>query len=378
MTTSEPLSRAARVDRRDQPDSHLLAPPRISKEASKIRTRSTLSISGLLVMSLLLATPVAARTLKIATALPEGQSWLVEMRKAGDRIKQRTQGRVKLKFYPGAVMGNDKTVMRKIRAGQLHGGALTSGALAAVYPDIELYSLPLLFRSWEEVDYVRARLDDTLAKGLEKKGFVALSISHAGFAYVFSKKRVSKVEDLAGRKIWMVEDDKMSEIAFEIAGVSPIPLQLTDVLTSLQTGLIDTVAAPPTGAIALQWHTNVKYMTDVPLMYLTGVLALDKRAFDKLKPGDQAILREEVSRVNAQLEQEYRDSAANAREALQNQGIEFVEASSAEEVARWRDISEQAIEKLRGMDRYDESIMARLLGLVEEFRAQAAAAPAGE
>ena len=199
---------------------------------------------------LLLAPTAQALTLKIATIVPDGSSWLVEMRRAAKNIADKTEGRVKLKFYPGGVMGSDKTVLRKIRAGQLQGGAFTSGALADIYPDIELYSLPLLLRNYQEVDYVRAQMDARLTAGLAERGLEVLAISDGGFAYVLSGVPVRKVEDLEGKKVWSPEDDKMTEVTLDVAGVSPVPLPIADVYTALQTGLVDTVAAPPMGAIA--------------------------------------------------------------------------------------------------------------------------------
>ncbi len=202
-----------------------------------------------------------------------------EMRKAGKEIEDKTRGAVRFKFYPGGIMGSDKTVMRKIRAGQLHGGGFTGGALAQVYPDIDLYGLPLLIRSYAEADYVRSRMDDTLIAGLDRSGFVALALSDGGFAYLMSQQPLRQVGDLRGAKVWIQEGDVMSLTAFEIAGVSPIQLALADVYTALQTGLVDTVAAPAMGAIALQWHTRVKYLTDVPLTYLIGAFVIDRKTF---------------------------------------------------------------------------------------------------
>ena len=91
--------------------------------------------------------PVLARTLKIATLSPDGTAWMQELRKGGKEIEERTEGRVKLKFYPGGVMGNDQTILRKIRIGQLQGGAFAGGGLVEVYNDMQVYSLPFLFRS---------------------------------------------------------------------------------------------------------------------------------------------------------------------------------------------------------------------------------------
>ena len=233
------------------------------------------------------AAPVAAQSLKIATVLPDGSAWMREMRAAAAEIRERTDQRVKVKFYPGGMMGNDQTVLRKIRARQLTGGAFTAGSLTTLYRDADLYSVPLMFRSFDEVDYVRQHMDDDLRRGLAEAGMEVLAISDGGFAHLLSQKPVATISDLEGARVWVQEGDALSRTALELAGISPVPLPLADVYTGLQTGLIDTVAAPPMAAIAFQWHTKVKYMTDVPLMYLTGVLAVDRRNFGRLKAADR-------------------------------------------------------------------------------------------
>jgi len=326
-------------------------------------------------IALLVATSVDAKTLKVATLMPEGSGFVTEMRQAGKVVEQRTAGRVKLKLYPGGVMGNDKTVMRKMRVGQLHGAALMSGPLASVYPDIEIYSLPLLFRDYEEVDYVRERIDEKLREGLDQLGFSVLSISDGGFAYLLSRAAIRRVEDLPKAKVWIPEGDIMSQTALEIAGVSPIPLPTADVYTSLQTGLIDTVAAPPMGAIAFQWHSRVRYMTNVPLMYLIGIFAIDGKTFKNLRAEDQAVLREEISKASERLDTATRLGDANAMEALESHGVEFVLPTSEQELERWHDISGQATERLRRLDRYSESLLDEMIEAVESYRAEKRSAP---
>jgi TRAP-type C4-dicarboxylate transport system substrate-binding protein len=333
------------------------------------------SLAALTLLLLAASGAATAKTLKLATVMPDGSSWLVEMKAAGKQIEADTAGRVKIKFYPGGVMGNDKTVMRKIRAGQLQGGAFTSGALAPSYPDIDLYSLPLLFRSFDEVDAVRAKIDPTLKAGLEAAGFVPLAFTDGGFAYIASQKPLRRVEDLAGVKVWMPEGDVMSQTAFEVAGVAPVPLPIADVYTALQTGLVDTVGAPPAGLIAFQWHTKVKYFTDVPLMYLIGILAVDTKSFSTLSPEDQKIVRDRFATAAVKLDAENRAGDQNARDALKKQGIEFIEASSEEEKQRWQKMSEDTRERLRAMDRYDNALIDEILMQLETYRAGATAAP---
>jgi TRAP-type C4-dicarboxylate transport system substrate-binding protein len=324
----------------------------------------------LLMLSGVVGLPAAARarTLKIATVVPEGSAWMQEMRQVAKEIVAKTEGRVALKFYPGGVMGNDKTVLRKIRAGQLQGGAFTSGGLAPVFPDLELYGIPLLFRSYAEVDYVRERMDAGMVAGFEKAGFAALAISDGGFAYLMSQQPARQVGDLTGRKVWIQEGDAMSMTAFEVAGVSPIQLPLADVYTALQTGLVDTVAGPAMGVIALQWHTKLEYLTDVPLSYLTGVFVVDGKVFAKLRREDQRVVREAVRGAAARLDAATREGEAGARQALRDQGIEFVSATTPEEVERWHDIAREALVALRKKQIYSDAAIDEIQRHLREYR----------
>lgn len=288
-----------------------------------------LKMAVLVALALSPLASVSAATLKIATLAPDGTDWMKQMRAGAAQIEQRTNGRVKFKFYPGGIMGNDKTVRRKIRIGQLQGGALTGGIFADVYPDSQLYSLPMIFNGYPETDYVRARMDKQLVEGLEQGGFVTFGLSEGGFAYLMSKEPIRSVEDLRSRKVWVPEGDLVTRTVFENMGVTPIPLPVADVYTGLQTGLIDTVGISPIGAIAFQWHTQVKYVVDTPLMYIFGMMAVDRRAFNRLQSQDQKVMREVMGQVFSDLNTQNRAANKNAKQALRKQGLEFVELSSA-------------------------------------------------
>nr|MDJ0941654.1 TRAP transporter substrate-binding protein DctP [Woeseiaceae bacterium] len=238
-----------------------------------------------------------AATLKIATVTPEGSQWMSDMRASAAEIKERTNGRVQIKYYGGGVMGNDTKVLGRIRIGALQGGAFTPGALASVYPDMNLYGLPLIFESEEEAAYVRERMDKKLLDGLEEAGFVSFGFAAGGFAVVLSNTPVSSLDDLKGKRVWVPEGDDVSYASMQALNLSPVTLPLTDVLTGLQTGLIDIVAISPIGALVLQWHTKVKYMTELPLSYTLGFMAVDKKAFSKLTTNDQNIVREVMERT---------------------------------------------------------------------------------
>ena len=288
-----------------------------------------------------------AATIKIATIAPDGNAWMTEMRAAATAIKTRTADRVELKFYPGGVMGDDATVLRKIKIGQLQGAAFTGGQATAITPDAAIYSQPFQFRTQDEVDKVRAKLDAPLKTSFEKAGFYAPGISGGGFAYLMSVKDIHNKDDLKSAKVWVPQGDHIAEVAFKAAGVTPIPLPLADVYTSLQTGLIDTAANTTSGALAFQWHTKVKYMVDSPLLYVIGVLAIDKKAVDALSPEDQKALNEEIGGAFARLEKITRDDNAQARDALRKQGITITQPSAAEAKA-WDEIGVTARKELAG------------------------------
>lgn len=324
------------------------------------------SILALLFGAFLLPVAAHAVVFKIATLAPDGTSWMDEFRKGADEVKTRTDGRVEFRFYPGGVMGNDKSVLRKIRIGQLQGGAITGGGLAEIYPDAQIYSLPFMFHSLKEVDYVRKRMDPLIIAGLKKAGFTSFGISEGGFAYLMSNKPVRSAADLKSLKVWVPDGDNISRAAFEAVDVYPISLPLTDVLTGLQTGLIDTVASSPIGAIALQWHTQVKYLTDMPLVYLYGTLVVSNRAFDRLSPADQQVVKQVFGEVFKRLNSENRSDNAKAREALKAQGIQFVEPLRGDD--GWQMVVKHTINRLVKSNVLSASMLATLQHNLDAYR----------
>jgi TRAP-type C4-dicarboxylate transport system substrate-binding protein len=323
--------------------------------------------AALALVALFAGLAASAADLKIATVAPDGSHWMQQMRAGAAEIQKRTGGRVTLKFYPGGVMGNDAQVLRKIRVGQLQGGAFTAGGLAERYGALNLYGIPFLFRSLDEVDAVRAKLDPKLIAGLEQAGFVAFGFVEGGFANLLANEPISSVEDLKRKKVWVPEGDQISFLAMQELGLSPVVLPITDVLTGLQTGLIEIAFASPVAALVLQWHTKTHYITDLPISYSMGIFALDERAFSDLSADDQKVVREVMTGYMSGLDKAARADNERAKETLLDSGLESV-AVDAAKVDEWRHAIEALYPRLRERPDIDAAMFDELLGTLAEYR----------
>lgn len=321
-------------------------------------------------LTLLVANVVTAAPLqiKIATLAPENSIWMKEMRVGAKEIEERTEGRVILKFYGGGVMGNDRKILRKMRIGQLHGGSFTPSGLAERCPDLNLYGMPLVFNSLDEVRYVRGRFDDRLMEILEEAGLVGFGIAGGGFAMIMSERPVASREDLQGRKVWVPEGDTWTLSAMKALDLSPVILPITDVLTGLQTGLIEVIGTPPVAAVALQWYTKLNYLTDFPITYTYAVLVIEKDVFDRMEPADQAVVREVMDRTYASFDAGSAAENEGAMKALTANDIKIVEPEAGA-VQQWRGQvlatnRKNAEEGMISLDLYDE-----MLATLEDYRA---------
>ncbi len=287
-----------------------------------------------LILILGLVSTANAQTIKLATIAPEGSSWMNSMRAGAAEIDERTGGRVKFKIYGGGVQGNDKQVLRKMRIGQLHGGAFTSNGLAELQKDTQLYAMPMLFNNLEEVRFARERMDGKLRDLLEQAGYVNFGFAGGGFAHIMSNKPIANLKDLEGLKIWVPDGDRIAYEANRALGISPVIMPLTDVMTGLQTELIDTVMSPPAATIILQWNTKVSYITELPLSYISAMMVVDKKHFSKIKADDQAIVREVMERVYRGFDQQGNEDNEQAYKALLEDGMTVVRPEQGQ-VPQW-------------------------------------------
>jgi len=331
---------------------------------------------GLIAALIVAISPIAfaQQTLKIATIAPEGSTWMREMRAAAAESETATEGRVKVRFYPGGVMGNDVTVLRKIKLGQLQGGAFTGSELTSISKDAQLYSLPFLFRDRAEVDGVRASVDPLLLKTFDDAGWKVLSLTGVGFAYLMSSESITAPGALVGRKVWTPQNDAIAERVFRAGKVAPIPLPLPDVFTALQTGLIDTVGNTPAGTIALQWHGKLREVLDLPLSYITGYVIVEGKPWAKLSAADQEAVVAAFRASGERIDADNRRADAQALDALQGLGVKLV-AADAGEAERWRGIGHEIAEQMTASGELSAEPIGQLRKVLGELRSEPAVSP---
>jgi len=327
----------------------------------------------LTLFALLFSMPAMALTLKIATVTPNGSQWMKDMKSSAKEIEERTEGRVKIKYYGGGIKGDDAKVLAQIRIGQLQGGAFTPSALAAIYSDLNIYGMPLVFDSAEEAAYVRGHLDARLQQGLEDAGFVNFGFAAGGFANLTSNEPVQSLADMKGKRVWVPEGDAMSRASMQALSLTPVTLPLTDVMTGLQTGLIDIVAIPPIVALLMQWHTKVKFVSELPLVYTFGFMAIDKRAFDKISSQDQAIVREVMGATYRKFDKANLVDNKGAFDALIKSGIELIEFG-AEEFAEVRSVLLKSNRQLGKKGAFSLTLYDEMMRHVGEYRSEHVAA----
>ena len=305
-----------------------------------------------LAASLALATlPRAAgaqgTVIKLATLVPEGSVWDKTLRDMGAEWSATTQGRVTLRVYPGGVAGDESDVIRKMRIGQLQAGAVTTAGLADIDPAFQLFKIPMFFDSYPELDAVLDKLTPILKQRLEAKGFVLLNWGHGGWLYFFSKQPVATVDELRKTKMfWLSGDDAMVQ-RWKANGFQPVALAATDILTSLQTGMIDSYPTTPLIGLSLQWYKVTPYMTDVGLDPLVGGLVLTKQAWNRLSAADRAALAATCAKTERRLKSEVPRQDTLAVTEMRKRGLSVTKVSAAG-LTQFRAMTQQFVTAMRG------------------------------
>ncbi|MBI5471557.1 MAG: TRAP transporter substrate-binding protein DctP [Ignavibacteriae bacterium] len=306
-------------------------------------------------------------TIKFASLAPEGSTWTNVLREFDAAVRKESGGRLGFKIYAGGVQGEDKDVLRKMRLGQLHSAGLTGFGLGEIASKVRILDSPFLFQNYDEVDNVYTKFADEFDKAFRDNGYVLLGWAEVGWVYVLTNKPVRTLADMNGVKMWMWEGDKVAEATFRSLGISPIPLSVIDVLTSLQTGLINGAYTSPLAALVLQWHTRVKYMMNLPLADASGAVVVTKKKFDELPPDLQEILLRNGKKYMRDLTLRSRKENADAITVMKKAGIQLVDVTSQSAIQEYVAAGKKARQSLVGK-LYDQDFLDRVEKSVTDFR----------
>lgn len=316
--------------------------------------------------------PAAAATqkyvLKFATLAPAGSAWMQLMDAWAEEVREKSDGRLTFKIYPGGIQGDEPDVLKKIRFGQLQGGAFTGYGIGHIYSPARALELPFLFNNIDEIDYVRKRFMPTIEQGFRDNGYELLGWMEVGFVHMFSTKPLRSLEDMKSRRVWLWQGDPMGQAFFDASGISPVPLSIVDVYTSLSTGLIDTVYAPPLGAIALQWFTRTPYISSVPMTNGMGALVVSKRFFDTLPADLQALLKETGREAGEKLIAATRIDNRKSLDTLKEYGLEFVEPGEGMSEKVLVDLRDRAAAELVSSDYIPARVFSTTRSLLQQYR----------
>ena len=337
--------------------------------ASVFRSLAALT---LLPLALMAAAPSPARAqaavVKLATLVPEGSVWDKALRDMGAEWSTTTQGRVSLRVYPGGVAGDEPDVVRKMRIGQLQAAAITTAGLASIDPSFNVFNVPMFFTSYPELYAVLEKLEPVLRQRLEAKGFVLLSWGHGGWVYFFTKNPVESVEGLKKTKMFTWAGDDNVVATWKAKGFNPVPLAATDIMTGLQTGMIDAYPTTPLVGLTLQWYRQTPYMVGMGMAPLVGGLVMTKAAWAKLPEADRAKVQAACDRMEKKLEVEVPRQDTTAVGEMQKRGLKVVAVSPANAV-HFRSVAEEFASSLSGI-RIPPDVLALARKERDAFRAK--------
>jgi TRAP-type C4-dicarboxylate transport system substrate-binding protein len=306
--------------------------------------------------------------IKLGTMAPDRSLWHQAIQQMGSEWRKATQGRVSLTVFAGT-MGDEPTIVRKMRLNQLQAASLTAVGLLAVDQAFNVFSIPLFYESYDELLHVIDRLTPAFRSRLEARGFALLGWGNAGWVQVFSKQRIETLDDLQRAKIFMTAGDEVTRQWYIKNGFKPVALAPTDMLTSLQTGMIDTIPSTPLTALAFQWYQQTPYMLDIKLGPLAGATIITTRAWSRIGEADRARILEQAAQLDRRLRVDVPRQDEQSIAEMEKRGLKVVRVAGTPQGATFQAKAREYAQAMRGElvpeDVFDMAVRER-----DAFRAQ--------
>lgn len=320
--------------------------------------------------------PAPPLEIKVGTLAPEGTPWYDVLQEIGAKWKKASGGRINLTIFGGGVQGDEAAMVGKLRGGQMQMGAFTTVGLETITKEMSALWIPLLFQNYDELDYVRGKIDARLEKALGDKGFVVLNWGDAGWVKYFAKKPIPTLKVLQGLKLFVWAGNSQAEEMYKDAGFKVVPLPATEILMNLQRNMIEAFPAPATAALANQWFGLAKNMMDIKFAPIVGATIITKAAWDKIDPSLRPTLLRLAQETGAKFTPQIRGLETVALDAMVKRGLQ-IQTLTPQGEQEWQQTAEKFYPKIRGTivpaDLFDE-----VRRLVLEYRAQKKPEPVKE
>ena len=330
-----------------------------------------------LVLLAALAVPAAGQKIKMATLSPDGSPWDTILEKMGAAWDQGTAGRVTLTILPGGVAGDEPDIIRKLKIGQYQGGALSVAGLSDIHKDFTVFQIPLFYDSYPELMHVLRELTPVLDQRLEEEGYKRLAWGYVGWVYFFTTKEAHTVADMQKLKIFTWAGDETLVQWWRRNGFKPIALAATDIMTGLQTGLIEAISVPPLYAMQMQYYKQASHMADLGLAPLIGAVLLDQRAWKRMSPEDQKVVMAAGREAEVKVLEQIPKLDETAIKLMQTQGMTLTAIRDSPNSKEWIAAAERFANDMRG-DIVPAGIFDQALASRNAYRKTAAPAPSGE
>ena len=313
---------------------------------------------------------------RIAALTPAGSEWMIILEQGAERLAKATDGRVTKKFYPSGVMGRETEVVSKMKLGQLDGAVLTMVGLSAIYPGIRVLELPFLFRTEEEVDYVRRKMWPYFRKQFKARGFHLMGPGGAGWSYIYSNRKIRSLDDLRKTKMWVWSGNDVMAGLFDKLGLKAVPMGIANLTGALKSGRVDACYSAPVGAVAFQWFNDFKYATTMPVAYIIGTTILRQEVWDAMSAEDRKQHRKIDRKMARILNRRVVRSNQRSLAAMKRGGVEIVE--TPDEVRATMEATAEKVWDAFADKAYSRKELDLVLQYRDEFRASQAkeAAPA--
>lgn len=313
----------------------------------------------------------AQRKIRLATLLPQGSSQYQVLEEMGQEWRTTSSGKITLTIYAGGTMGSEEEMVRRMRVGQIQAATLSVGGLSEIDAAVgALQKIPMVYRSLDELEYVRSKMEPELERRLNDKGFVVLFWADAGWVHIFSRQQAFRPDDFRRTKLFVGASDQDEVKVVKGLRFNAVPLEWSDVLTSLQTGLVDTVPTVPFMALAGQYDLVARHMLEVNWIPLVGATVITKKTWDSLPADWQAAFQSAAARAGQQIQSRSRQESEQAVAAMKKRGLQ-VHAVSPELDAEWRQFAEGVYPMVRGK-LVPAEIFDEVTRLIAEYRGKEA------